>query len=105
MVTVQIDVDWPTCHRDGCIGAQIPSGHVCLAHASDDKQDAALKRFLEAGNVDLRGVQVSGSLFDKIIGMAPADSDGDRTLPDVHFDKAAFLDEVSFKRTTFRGDA
>ncbi len=104
-MAIQVSVDWPTCDVDGCVGIQVPGGHVCLAHASGDEQDAALRQFSQAGNVDLRGVQISGSLFEKVIAIAQATPDGGRTLPAVQFDKAAFLENASFQGISFSADA
>ncbi len=67
-MAVQLDVYWPTCDQDGCIGIRLDAGDKCLAHAEDEELDAALEQQVGLGDgvglgVDLLTVKVRGDLF------------------------------------------
>ena len=95
--------DWPPC--DQCRGIRIPGGDRCLAHAGADERGAALKRFSESGELDVRGVTISEALFREIADAAPRDADGHQTFSWARFDRATFEGVAKFDGAIFQEDA
>jgi uncharacterized protein YjbI with pentapeptide repeats len=92
----QVDVDWPTCDEDGCIGIRLDAGDKCLAHAGDEEQDAALGQVARTGNIDARGVTISSPLLKKILDSTSRSPDGDAMLAEVQFTGATFQGYAEF---------
>jgi hypothetical protein len=68
------DADWAQCGHDGCIGVQLPTTALCLAHASQrasEAFDTELKRIGDEGIIDARGVQLSAELLRHLLDAAP----------------------------------
>jgi hypothetical protein len=99
------DVDWETCAEDGCIGACLPSGGKCWAHATDSDLDSALKRLGEHGHVDVRSVLIIPELLGRLLAVAPRDDHGDVILTAARFNRATFHGDARFDRVTFQGGA
>ena len=62
---------WPKCVREECIGVQVPDSQMCLAHASDAEQEAALRDINESSIVDARGVSFSDGLLARVLDALP----------------------------------
>ena len=95
--------DWSRCGQ--CRGVRIVGGHSCLAHANHRQRAAALKQFYETGDLDVRGVTVSDTLFKEILAAAPHNTDGHPTFSAARFDQAIFEGRASFDEAYFKGDA
>jgi hypothetical protein len=107
---------WPKCVREECIGIQVPDGQMCLAHASDGEQEAALRAINESGVVDARGVSFSEALLATVLDALPRDDKGKAVFKVARFERATFsgdaefaadpgfIDEPGFAGVTF-GDA
>src|SRR3954451_4168350 len=66
-MTEQQVVDWPTCSQEGCAGVHVfRATSTCLAHASPDVQERALKRLSTTGKIDVRGVSINEALLAQI---------------------------------------
>jgi len=107
---------WPECKRDGCIGIQLTISQMCLAHASDEEQEAALRAIKAGGDVDARGVPLDSALLNRILAAVwPDDSpkavirfsrfDRATFTGDVRFDNVVFATTACFSGATFTGDA
>jgi hypothetical protein len=64
-------ITWRTCAEDGCIGACLPNGDTCWAHAIDADVDQALKRLGIDGRLDARGVPITPELLERMLAAAP----------------------------------
>ena len=104
-MTDQTGIDWPTCDEDGCIGVRVAATPSCLAHASDEERNAALKQLSEAGELDARGIPITTALFERILAAAPHDADNRPTFRAIRLDKATFQGDAGFDGATFQGDA
>jgi hypothetical protein len=99
------DVDWETCAEDDCIGACLPAGGKCWAHATDSDLDSALKRLGEHGNVDARGVPIIQELLARLLAVVPRDDHGDAILTAARFNRATFHGDARFEWATFQAGA
>jgi uncharacterized protein YjbI with pentapeptide repeats len=104
-MTDQAAVDWPTCDEPGCIGIRLPHGGKCLAHASDEQQNATLKQVGENGEIDARGVPITQALLQQILAAAPRGADNHPTLTAPQFELATFEGDAIFMNVTFQGTA
>lgn len=104
-MTDQIGIDWPTCDEDGCIGIRVAAAPKCLAHASDEERNAALKQLGEAGKLDARGVSITRALLEQILAAAPLDAYNRPTFQATQFQGASFQGGAWFGSVTFQGDA
>jgi len=95
----------PICDEHGCSGVRTGGETRCLAHVGADERSATLKRFSESGELDVRGVTISDTLFGEIVDAAPHDADGHRTFSAAMFDEATFEADARFDKATFKGDA
>jgi uncharacterized protein YjbI with pentapeptide repeats len=98
-------VNWPTCDEDGCSGACTGDETKCLAHAGADEREAALKRYTQGGELDVRGVMISTALIVEIFNAAPHGAAGHGTFSAIRFDGATFEGDVVFSRATFTNKA
>jgi uncharacterized protein YjbI with pentapeptide repeats len=108
-------ISWPTCSKAECIGIRLDMGGKCLAHATEQDRDAALKQLGDEGTIDARGVTISAELLHRILGAAPRAKRRDQPRftkasfnratfgDDANFKGAKFGDEASFEGATFRG--
>jgi uncharacterized protein YjbI with pentapeptide repeats len=102
-----VDIDWPTCDQDGCIGVRLQEGTACLAHATAEAREAALKQLGDTGELDARGVPVAPALLEEILAAAPQDAK-DRRRPTfivADFRRATFKGGARFIRVSFQRDA
>src|SRR5438874_791949 len=67
----QIADSWRECAREGCIGVQLAASRMCLAHASHEERDSALRAIKESGVVDARGVPLTEALLMRVLAAAP----------------------------------
>ena len=95
---------WQKCMREGCVGIQLAASRMCLAHASDQEQAAALRFISGSGVVDVRGVPLSNALFERVLAAVPRDN-GKPVLKASRFDRATFTGDAGFGGVTFTGDA
>ena len=98
--------DWAPCGHPGCIGIQLPTFTLCLAHADEHASrafHAELKRIRAEGTVDARGVVISAQLLVRLLAAAPRD-DNRPTFTAARFDRASFEGQASFDGASFRGD-
>jgi uncharacterized protein YjbI with pentapeptide repeats len=100
-----MDIDWPTCGEDGCIGVRLPASPECLAHTSDQLRNATLKQLSETGEIDARGVPITQALLEHILAAAPHDADNHPTFTATRFDRATFQSYARFERASFHGAA
>jgi hypothetical protein len=103
-MTDQTGIVWPTCDEDGCIGIRLGTTPKCLAHASDEERNAALKQLGETGEIDARGVPITRALIEQILVAAPHDADNRPTLRATRFVGATFHGGAEFYEATFQGD-
>jgi hypothetical protein len=97
---------WPKCqHEEGCIGVQLAVSKMCLAHASPEKQEAALEVIKETGKVDGRGVPFTTALLERVLAAVPHTDNGQAMLKASLFDGATFTGDARFDGATFTGDA
>ena len=112
----QVNVDWPKCDQDGCIGIRLDAGLSCLGHTELEERDAALKQLSETGKIDARGVTISSTLLKKILDSAPRGPNGNPMLTKARFDRATFqghrvlflemtFQDTWFAEATFQGEA
>jgi uncharacterized protein YjbI with pentapeptide repeats len=99
------DVDWPSCGKDGCIGAPLRDDSTCLAHAKPEVRSVALKRLGETGELDVRGVPIAPGLLEEILAAAPHNPDDRPAFTIARFSQATFHGDASFRGATFDGDA
>jgi hypothetical protein len=92
----QSEVEWPTCEQAGCVGIRLASARMCLAHASEEETAAALKLISKAGEIDARGVPITGALLERILTAAPRGENEEPILKDCQFDGATFTGDVTF---------
>jgi Pentapeptide repeats (9 copies) len=104
-MTDQSAMDWPTCGEDGCIGIRLASITKCLAHASDQERNAALKQLGDTGDIDARGVPISTVLVEQILAAAPHGADNRPVFRTTQFNRATFQGEALFEGATFQGGA
>ena len=95
--------DWPPCGQ--CGGIRIADGDSCLAHAEPGERAAVLKQLSESGDLDARGVTISGALLNEICDAAPRDAKGYPTFSAVQFGGATFKGDARFDTTVFEGTA
>jgi uncharacterized protein YjbI with pentapeptide repeats len=98
-------MDWPTCGEDGCIGIRLDTTPKCLAHASDEERNAALKQLGETGKIDARGVPISTALVEQILAAAPHGADNRPMFRTTQFNRASFQGDALFEGATFQGGA
>ena len=101
----QVNVGWPACDKDGCIGVRLDASDRCLADAGDTEQAAELHRVAQTGKIDARGVTISSALLKAILDSTPCDSAGHVMPADAQFDRATFLGEAKFDKVIFQGKA
>jgi uncharacterized protein YjbI with pentapeptide repeats len=103
------DVDWETCAEGHCVGARLPTGDRCWAHADDQDLDTALKRLGEDGHLDARGAVITAALLRRILATAPRNEHDRPTLTSADFQRTVFDGEATFKdmawfdRAIFKG--
>jgi len=98
-------VEWqPTCDQTGCIGIPLPSGAMCLAHASEDQAAAALDRIARTGEIDARGVPLTPDLLAWLLSAAARDK-SEQLVEVGRFDRATFIGGASFYGVTFGNPA
>jgi Pentapeptide repeats (9 copies) len=99
------EVRWPTCEQAGCAGIRLPSGRMCLAHASEEETAAALKRVGETAVIDARGVPITGALLARILAAASRGENEQPLIQSCQFGAATFTGDARFDKVTFTGDA
>jgi hypothetical protein len=103
--------DWQLCGREtACVGAVV-FDDACLAHLAGEL-NAYLKQLRSGARLDARGAKVTGELIERVLGHLP---DGTRIVGaafdhasiagPVRFDGVVFDGTVTFRHTTFDGDA
>jgi uncharacterized protein YjbI with pentapeptide repeats len=101
----QTEVGWPTCEQTGCVGIQLASARLCLAHAGEKETAAALKLISETGAIDARGVAITGALLERILTAAPRGENEEPQISGCRFDRVTFTGDAMFGGATFTGDA
>jgi uncharacterized protein YjbI with pentapeptide repeats len=101
----QIDIEWPTCDEDGCIGVRLAATPRCLAHARDEQRNLALKQLGETGEIDARGVPITQALLEQILSAAPRDAEDRPTFTAARFERVTFKGDAVFGEAVFQGDA
>jgi uncharacterized protein YjbI with pentapeptide repeats len=104
-MTEQSEVEWPTCEQAGCVGIRLASARMCLAHASEEETAAALELISKAGEIDARGVPITGALLERILTAAPRGENEEPILKDCQFGGATFTGTATFYKATFTGTA
>src|SRR6266511_2554606 len=109
-----LDVDWPPCVADGCIGKRVGGHDRCLAHLDARDLDGVLARLGPQSNVDARGTTFTKDLLDRLLAAFDPGGEG-CTFGDIRFDRARFDGDVrihahfygaaTFYGAEFRGDA
>ena len=90
------DRNWPKCVRQGCMGARLAASRRCLAHASSEERDAALRVISESGEVDGRGVLFNPALLAQVLAALPRGDDGKPVFKASQFDDATFMGDSWF---------
>jgi uncharacterized protein YjbI with pentapeptide repeats/Cdc6-like AAA superfamily ATPase len=104
-MTTTVDLAWETCSEASCIGVRLPTDTRCLAHADGSAIEAALRQLSEDGRLDIRGVELTPQLLDRLLAAAPHSDSGHALLTDVYGERAVFLGPASFREISFRGNA
>ncbi len=109
-----LDVDWPPCVADGCIGKRVEGHDRCLAHLDARDLHDVLARLGPQSNVDARGTTFTKDLLDRLLAAFDPGGEG-CTFGDIRFDRARFDGDVrihahfygvaTFYGAEFRGDA
>jgi hypothetical protein len=101
----QTELEWPTCQQTVCIGKRLAApARMCLAHASEQENAAALQLVGETGEIDARGVPVTPALLQRILNAAPRGEKEEPLIKTCLFNRATFRGDARFDRTTFRGE-
>ena len=98
-------LDWALCDSGGCTGVRLGESLRCLAHATDEERDVALKRLDETGKIDARGVRITSALLEQVLAAAPRTSAGYPVFTEALFQQAIFEGDAQFAQATFYGDA
>jgi uncharacterized protein YjbI with pentapeptide repeats len=103
--------DGPICdglanmRRRWLYGIRLDTTPKCLAHASDEERNAALKQLGETGKIDARGVPISTALVEQILAAAPHGADNRPMFRTTQFNRASFQGDALFEGATFQGGA
>lgn len=100
-----VTAPWETCSEEGCLGVQSDGSDRCLAHVAPDELETALTTIGRDGNVDVRGVAVSGDLLQRILDALPRTPEGHPRFQQADFRDATFKEHARFVEATFQGDA
>src|SRR5215469_6496378 len=94
--------DWRRCEANevpACKGI-VPTGGLCLAHASAEDRDSALRLLSEAGEIDVRGVEISAELLNRILDAAPRTETRELKFKIALFSGATFAGDAKFDGAT-----
>lgn len=109
-----MNLDWPTCGTDDCIGVRRDGQEHCLAHVGSQARKTILAALKPGADLDLRGTPIDGELLAQLLA-AVRPEDGPPALgravfvraqfSGAAFDRAQFSGAAVFDEAQFTGDA
>jgi hypothetical protein len=99
-----IEMDWPICNADGCIGVCRDGQEACLAHVGAQVRKAILAALKPGADLDLRGTPIDSELLDRLLAAVRPEAHPPE-LGTALFERAHFSGNASFNEAQFTRNA